>query len=201
MQIESRSIESITPYPQNPRKNQTAVDAVARSIRDYGFRVPIILDKDGVIIAGHTRLLAAKQLGMTEVPVHVAHELTPEQAKALRIADNRLHELSTWDTDLLPVELAELKDLGIDLLTLGWSSEELAEIMAPPGNVGLTDPDDVPEPPKEPVSKPGDLWLLGDPDHGHRLLCGDSTKPEDVDRLMDGEKAALVATDPPYILY
>jgi DNA modification methylase len=196
MLIELRSIETITPYPQNPRKNQNAVDGVARSIKDFGFRNAIVVDRDGTIIMGHTRLLAAKQLGMTEVPVHVAGELNPEQARALRIADNKLHELAEWDTDLLNIELTELKDLGIDMSLLGWSDEELNELLAPPGTEGMTDADEVPEPPETPITKPGDLWLLGE----HRLLCGDSTKPEDVDRVMEGAKAALVATDPPYLV-
>lgn len=196
MHIELRSIDSITPYPQNPRKNQNAVDGVARSIKDFGFRNAIVVDRDGTIIMGHTRLLAARQLGMTQVPVHVATELTPEQAKALRIADNKLHEMAEWDMDLLPAELLELKDLGFDMSLLGWTDAELKELLAPPGTEGLTDADDVPEPPKDPITRPGDLWLLRE----HRLLCGDSTKPEDVDRAMDGEKAALTATDPPYLV-
>jgi DNA modification methylase len=196
MRIELRPLDSITPYDKNPRLNDAAVEAVARSLKEFGWRQPVVVDKDNVIVVGHTRWKAAKQLGMTEVPVHVAHELTPEQAKAYRIADNQTATIADWNMELLPLELAELKDLGVDFSLLGFDDDELKALLAGPGTEGLTDPDDVPEPPKDPVSKPGDLWLLG----GHKLLCGDSTKPEDVDRLMDGHKAALVATDPPYLV-
>lgn len=194
MNIELRPIDSVQPYDQNPRRNDDAVAAVARSLKEFGWRQPVVVDKDNVIVVGHTRWKAAKQLGMTEIPVHVAHELTPEQAKAYRLADNQTATIAEWDMELLPVELAELKDLGVDLLTLGWSSEELTEIMAPPGNVGLTDPDEIPQPPAEAITKPGDLWILGE----HRLLCGDSSKPEDVDRLLGGQVIHVVNTDPPY---
>jgi len=193
MLIENRPIDTIRPYDKNPRKNDAAVHAVADSIRAYGFRQPVVVDRDGVIVVGHTRWKAAKMLGLAEVPVHVA-DLTPEQAKAYRIADNRLNEIATWDAELLPGELIELKDLGIDLAMLGFSAEELGEILAPQGNPGLVDPDDVPAPPDEATTKPGDLWVLGN----HRLLCGDSAKAEDVDRLLEGSVIHLCNTDPPY---
>jgi len=194
LNVELRSIDQIKPYDRNPRKNDAAVEHVARSIQQYGFRQPIVVDKEGVIVVGHTRLKAAVSLGMTEVPVHVAAELTPEQAKAYRLADNRSAELAEWDLQLLPVELGELKDLGLDLSLLGWNPDELAEIMAPPGNPGLVDEDDVPEPPDAAVTQLGDLWVLG----RHRLLCGDSSNPADVDRLLNGAVIHLVNTDPPY---
>ncbi len=194
MHIELRSIDTIIPYNRNPRLNDTAVEAVARSLREFGWRQPIVVDKDNIIVVGHTRWKAAKSLGMTEVPVHVAHELTPEQAKAYRLADNQTASIADWDMQLLPLELAELKELGIDLLTLGWNSEELTEIMAPAGNAGLIDPDEIPQPPAEATTKRGDLWILGE----HRLLCGDSSKPDDVDRLLGGAQIHLVNTDPPY---
>lgn len=161
MKIEMRSIDSITPYERNPRQNDGAVDAVANSIREFGWRVPIVVDEQSVIVAGHTRLLAARKLGLAEVPVHVATGLTPEQVKAYRLADNKLHELSTWDMDLLPIELSELRGMDVDLELLGFSSEELEKMLGASGTEGLTDPDDVPEPPAEPVTRPGDLWLLG----------------------------------------
>ena len=161
MKIEMRSIDSITPYERNPRQNDGAVDAVANSIREYGWRVPIVCDKDMVIICGHTRLLAAQKLGLAEVPVHVATDLTPGQVKAYRLADNKLHELSTWDLDLLPIELSELRGMDVDLGMLGFSPGELAKLLDGDLAEGLTDPDDVPEPPAEPVTRPGDLWLLG----------------------------------------
>ncbi|MCC6676315.1 MAG: ParB N-terminal domain-containing protein [Phycisphaerales bacterium] len=173
---------SIKPYDKNPRKNDAAVEHVARSIREFGFKQPIVLDKDGVIVVGRTRLKAAASLGMTQVPVHVAADLTPEQAKAYRLADKRSAEIAEWELELLPFELGELKDLDFDIASLGWDAEELSEIMALPENAGLVDPDDMPEPPAEATTRPGDLWILGN----HRLLCGDSSKPEDVDRLLGG---------------
>ena len=194
MHIELRPIDSIRPYDQNPRRNDAAVEAVASSIQTYGFRQPIVVDHEGVIVVGHTRWKAARHLGLAEVPVHVARDLTPEQARAYRVADNRLNEIAEWDSDLLPLELAELKALDIDLGLLGFGDEELAEIMAPKGNPGLTDPDDVPAPPDEATTRPGDLWILGE----HRLLCGDSGSPSDLDRLLEGKPVHLVNTDPPY---
>ncbi|MFH0910452.1 MAG: ParB N-terminal domain-containing protein, partial [Planctomycetota bacterium] len=194
MKTEMRSIESVKPYDKNPRKNDGAVDAVANSIREFGFRVPIVVDEQGVIVAGHTRLLAAQKLGLKEVPVHVAVGLTPEQIKAYRLADNKLHELSTWDYDLLPIELSDLRGMDVDLELLGFSSEELEKMLGATGTEGLTDPDAVPEPPDEAVTRAGDLWMMGE----HRLLCGDSSKPEDMERLLDGARIQLVNTDPPY---
>ncbi len=194
MKIEMWQIGQVKPYEKNPRKNEGAIDSVAKSIREFGFRVPIVVDGEGVIIAGHTRLKAAEQLGLTEVPVHVARELSPEQVKALRIADNKLHELSSWDMELLPIELADLQGVNFDLSLLGFSAEDMAALLAPAGTEGLTDPDDVPAPPDAATTVPGDIWVLGN----HRLMCGDSSKPEDLDRLLDGEVIHLVNTDPPY---
>ena len=197
MNIELRPTESIRPYDKNPRNNDPAVDAVARSITEYGFRQPIVVDDDGVIIVGHTRWKAAKKLGLATVPVHVASGLSPEKARAYRLADNRTNEIAEWDFELLPVELGELKDLGMDLTELGWSTDEVAEIMAPAGTTGLVDPDDVPAPPDAATTQPGELIILGG-EGGHRLLCGDSSKVEDVDRLLDGQVIHLCNTDPPY---
>ena len=171
------------PIANNPRLNDAAVDAVAASIRQFGFRQPIVVDEDGVIIVGHTRYKAALKLGPGEGAGPRRQGLTPAQIKAYRIADNQTAELSTWDYDLLPMELAGLQEAGLRPRPArlrsatswrGCSSRTPA--------TGLTDPDDVPEPPDEAITQPGDLWLLGD----HRLLCGDSSKPEDVDRLLDG---------------
>ncbi|MBL8760792.1 MAG: ParB N-terminal domain-containing protein [Phycisphaerae bacterium] len=194
MKIEMRALTEIAPYEKNPRQNDDAVEAVASSIRDFGFRVPIVVDAQGVIIAGHTRWKAAQRLGLPKVPVHVARELSPEQVRALRIADNRLHELSRWDQALLTTELSELQGIGFDLSVLGFSADELAGFFAPAANEGLTDPDDVPAPPDEATTKPGDLWVLGN----HRLLCGDSGSARDLDRLLGGAPIHLVNTDPPY---
>jgi DNA modification methylase len=194
MLVEERPLDSIRPYEGNPRHNDDAVDAVAASIRAYGFRQPVVVDEDGVIIVGHTRFKAAQKLGLPTIPVHVAAGLSPAQAKAYRIADNQTATLSAWDDDKLPLELAALQAMNFNLELTGFSADELASLLAPAGTEGLTDPDDVPEPPDEPTTQPGDLWVLG----RHRLLCGDSGKDEDVDRLLDGQPVHLVNTDPPY---
>jgi len=194
MQVELRSVADIKPYEKNPRVNDKAVDAVAESIRQFGFRQPIVVDADGVIICGHTRWKAAQKLGLEKVPVHMATDLSPEKVKAYRIADNKLAELAEWDMDLLPLELSDLRGMDIDLEMLGFSSEELEKMLGATGTAGLTDPDAIPEPPDEAITKPGDLWVLGN----HRLLCGDAGRAEDVDRLLDGQRIHLVNTDPPY---
>src|SRR5688572_2478127 len=144
MKIELRKISDIKPYPGNPRINNSAVDAVAKSIQAYGFRQPIVVDIDGVIVCGHTRWKAAQKLGLELVPVHVATDLTPEQIRAYRIADNKTATLADWDFDLLPLELADLDAANFDLSLLGFDQSELAELLAPDGTPGLTDPDDVP---------------------------------------------------------
>ncbi len=163
MQIITVHPDSLTPYDKNPRRNDSAVKAVADSIRRYGFRQPIVVDGDHVIVVGHTRWKAAKSLGLAQVPVHVAKDLTPEQARSYRLADNRLNELAEWDLDLLRPELLELKDLDVDLAALGWSEEEIRELLAPLPTLGATDPDEVPAPPDAATTQPGDLWVLGGP--------------------------------------
>jgi DNA modification methylase len=188
------SINAIKPYENNPRINDAAVDAVAASIREFGFRQPLVVDENNVILVGHTRFKAALKLGLLEVPVHVAKGLSPAQAKAYRLADNQTATLSQWNEDLLPIELAALQEMEFNLDLTGFSSEDLLRYLEPPHDEGLTDPDDVPLPPDEAITKPGDIWLLGK----HRLLCGDSSKPEDVDRLLEGAVIHLVNTDPPY---
>jgi DNA modification methylase len=194
MKIELWKLSDVKPYPGNPRVNDDAVDAVAASIHEFGFRQPIVVDAEGVIICGHTRFKAAQKLGLEKVPVHVAKDLTPEQIKAYRIADNKTAELSDWNYDLLPIELADLQACNYDLGLLGFDAEDLARLLDPGVTDGLCDPDDVPAPPDAATTQPGDLWILGD----HRLVCGDSSKPEDVDRLLDGAAIHLVNTDPPY---
>src|SRR5262249_27051583 len=154
-------------YENNPRLNDAAVDAVAASIREYGFRQCLVVDEQGVIIVGHTRYKAALKLGLAEVPVHVAAGLTAAQAKAYRLADNQTATLSQWDDDKLPLELADLQGMDFDLNLTGFSSDELLRLLEPPTTEGLTDPDAVPEPPDEAITQPGDLWLLGK----HRLQC------------------------------
>jgi DNA modification methylase len=194
MTVEMWPVERVRPYDKNPRLNDDAVDAVARSIQEFGFRQPIVVDDEGVIIIGHTRFKAAKKLGLTEVPVHIARGLSPEKVKALRIADNKTAEIAEWNLELLPIELAELQGMDFDLELLGFDQDELAKLLDPDVQEGLCDPDEVPAPPDEAITKPGDLWILGE----HRLLCGDSSKPGDVDRLLNGQPIHLVNTDPPY---
>ena len=194
LKIEYVPIDSIRAYLNNPRDNNGAIEAVARSIQEFGFKVPIILDGNREIVAGHTRHKAALKLGMTEVPVIRADDLTPEQVRAFRIADNQTASLADWNYELLPIELTELQGMDFDLNLLGFSQDELAKLLDTGVKDGLCDPDEIPEPPDEAITKPGDLWILGD----HRLLCGDSGKPEDVDRLLGGEKIQLINTDPPY---
>ena len=198
MHIESRPIDSIRPYENNPRQNDDAVAAVAESIRQFGFRQPIVVDGEGIIVIGHTRWRAAKQLGLTEVPVHVAVELTADQIRALRIADNKTAEIAEWDLEKLGIELKAIEDgdLDLDLAALGFDQDELAKLLDPGVRDGLTDTDEIPPVPDagQTLTQPGDLWVLGD----HRLLCGDSTEPDHISRLMDGGQADLLLTDPPY---
>ena len=194
--VQLRDIDSIKPYERNPRLNDKAVDAVAASIREFGFRVAIVVDAEAVIVCGHTRWKAAKKLGLAKVPVHVAKDLTPEQIRAYRIADNKTGELSGWDFEILPIELAELQSSGFDLDMLAFDEEELGKLLNAGVDVkdGLTDPDDVPEPPDEAITKRGDIWVLGK----HRLMCGDSASEKDLDRLLNGSVIDLVNMDPPY---
>ena len=181
-----RDLSELIPYDKNPRNNEAAVDPVAESIREFGFKVPIIIDGNGVIVAGHTRLLAAKKLGLKKVPCVVADDLTEEQIKAFRLADNKVSELAEWNVDLLGEELKEITD--IDMSEFGF---ELSEFDVEPTEI---QEDEVPDIPEEAITKLGDLWELG----GHRLICGDSTDIAVIDRLMDGVKADMVFTDPPY---
>ena len=192
--VELRPIDGIKPYEANPRINDDAVDAVAASLKEYGFRQPIVIDTDGVIIVGHTRWKAAKKLGLAKVPVHIATDLPPEKVKAYRIADNQTATLAEWDMDLLPIELKDLQQADYDLSLLGFDEDELAHLLDGDVAEGLTDPDSVPEPPDDPITQRGDLWVLGD----HRLMCGDSGSARDLDRLLDDATIDLVSMDPPY---
>ena len=196
MQVELRNINKIKPYEKNPRINDGAVEAVANSIREFGWHSPIVVDKDGIIICGHTRLKAAQHLGLEQVPVHVATDLSPEKVKAYRIADNKTGEIAEWDFDLLPIELSELQDMDFDLSLLGFDTSEFDQILNGDDVVtaGKTDPDEVPETPEIPVSKTGKIYQFGN----HRLMCGDATNSVDVEALMDGEKVDLLLEDAPY---
>ncbi|GHT30879.1 methyltransferase [Planctomycetales bacterium] len=194
LNIELRDITSIRPYERNPRINDKAVDAVAVSLKEFGFRQPIVVDTDNIIIAGHTRYKAALKLGLKKVPVHTATDLSPEQVKAYRIADNKTGELAEWDLTILPIELTELQDSGFDLHSLAFNDRELNQLLTAELNEGLTDPDDIPETPAEATTQRGDIWLLG----SHRLLCGDSTVLEEVATLCGSEKTDMIFSDPPY---
>lgn len=193
MHIEFRKVTDVHPYEANPRNNDGAVEAVARSIKEFGWRQPIVVDANGVIIVGHTRWKAAQKLGLDLVPVHVASDMSPEQARAYRIADNRSSEIAEWNLDLLLPEIRALEELGLDTSLLGWDAGELAELFAQE-TVGLVDEDAIPEPPDAPVTQNGDLIILGE----HRLFCGDSGNVAHVDILLDGAVIDLVNTDPPY---
>jgi DNA modification methylase len=196
MTVEIWLIDRVVPYARNPRKNAGAVDKVAASIAEFGWKQPIVVDAQGVIIVGHTRLLAAKKLGLAEVPVVVAADLTPAQVKAYRLADNRTNEEASWDEALLALELDDLRLEEFNLAITGFDPKEL-DALAAIGNssaVGLTEDDEAPALGPEPVSVKGDLWILGN----HRLLCGDATLVDDVERLMADGRADMVLIDPPY---
>ena len=189
------SIDDLTPYANNSRTHSDdQISEVARSISEFGFTNPILIDEAGGIIAGHGRLLAAKQAGMDEVPTITLHGLTPEQAKAYVIADNQLALNSGWDLDMLKVEIEALQELDFDIDLLGFDDEFLDDLLGLDIDEGLTDEDACPELPETPVTVLGDIWLLGN----HRLMCGDSTSIDAVDKLLDGKKADMVHTDPPY---
>lgn len=196
MKIEQRKVESLIPYVNNSRKHSDEqVAQIAASIKEFGWTNPILVDGDNGIIAGHGRLMAARKLDMDKVPVIELAHLTQSQRKALIIADNRLALNAEWDTQMLTLELNDLlkDDFGLDIL--GFGDEELEALLNPIKETeGLTDEDEVPEPPPEPITKLGDVWILGN----HRLMCGDSTSIDAVDKLMDGNAVDLVFTDPPY---
>lgn len=192
MKIRLADPETLKPYPHNPRLiSQAAIDKVLASVREFGWRQPIVVDEDGVILVGHTRRLAAIKGGYKQVPVHDATGLSDAQKRAYRLADNRTGEESEWDMPVLATEIAGLRALDFDLKPLGFDTPELRALEAKePGK----DAEATPEPPKNPVTRPGDLWQLGD----HYVRCGDSTKAEDVSDLLDGAKPGLMVTDPPY---
>jgi DNA modification methylase len=193
MRTDTVAIGSVIPYARNPRRNGAAVSKVAASLREFGWRQPIVVDEQMVVVAGHTRLEAARTLNMEEVPIHIAAGLTPEQIKAYRLADNRVGQEAEWDQELLRLELGELEGMDFALDLTGFDADELAVLMVD-GEEGLTDPDDVPDAPEEPVTVAGDVWLLGK----HRLVCGDSTNADDVAKCLNGVEPHLMVTDPPY---
>lgn len=188
MNVQQVKIEKVKPYDKNPRKNKAAVDYVANSIKEFGFQQPIVVDKDMVVIAGHTRLKAAKKLKLKEVPVVIADNLTEEQVKAYCLADNKTAEKAEWDFDLLTDELLSLQELDFDMEQF-WFDFDFSE-----DEEAVEDDNWEADVPEEPISKRGDIWVLG----RHRLMCGDSTEAADVALLMDGNKADMLLTDPPY---
>ncbi len=191
-----KSVDGLIPYANNARThNDAQITQIASSIKEFGFNNPVLITADDSIIAGHGRVMAAKKLGMDEVPCIVLDHLTPSQRKAYILADNRIALNSDWDSQLLSIELKDLDESGVDLEMLGFSADEINALVNPiEATEGLTDEDDVPEVPVEPVTKLGDVWLLGK----HRLMCGDSTSIDAVDKLMNGTKPDLIHTDPPY---
>lgn len=189
MNIIELNLKDLKPYEKNPRKNDEAVKYVKESIKQFGFKVPIVVDKNYVIVAGHTRYKASKELGLTKVPCIIADDLTEEQVKAFRLADNKVSEKAEWDFDLLNDELTDILDIDMDLLgfeDLDFDNEEQKEIVE----------DDIPETPKEAITKYGDIWKLGE----HRLMCGNSLNQSDIDELLNGVSCELTFTDPPYQL-
>jgi len=189
--VEIWPIDKPIDYPGNPRKwSKSAIAKVAASIREYGWRQPVVVDKDGVIVIGHLRRTAGRSIGLPTCPVHVARDLSAAQIRGLRLADNRTNEEADWDMDMLATELGELKALDFDLSLTEFDSRELDELLLKPNPTE----DDVPPVPEVPTSRLGDLWVMG----GHRLLCGDCTNPEDVALLLGDLAPGLMVTDPPY---
>lgn len=191
--VERRSVASLVPYARNARTHSLEqIDQIAASIREWGWTVPVLVDEQGGIIAGHGRVLAAQKLGIADVPAMTAAGWTEAQKRAYVLADNKLTLNSGWDTDLLKVELAELSDLDFDMPLIGFNDDELAALLADKTE-GLTDPDEVPEPPVNPVTIEGDVWVLGN----HRLVCGDSTNAAVLDEI-SAHDIDCVFTSPPY---
>ena len=192
--VQLRKVADLVPFANNARTHSDEqIAAIMASIKEFGWTNPILIDGENGIVAGHGRLTAATRLGIEEVPTLELDGLTDAQRRAYIIADNRLAESGTgWDTDLLALELGDLQLAGFDIALTGFDAADLADFAG--GTDGLTDPDEVPEVPDDPITKPGDLYLLG----SHRLLCGDATSADDTGRLFAGAKPHLMVTDPPY---
>ena len=194
MNVKTTPIDDLKPYAHNPKTHPAEqVDKIARSIEEFGFLVPVLIDADNSIIAGHGRLLAARKLGLIEIPTILVDHLTEAQIRAYRIADNRLTE-SAWDLELLESEISILQDMDFDIDLTGFDDIELGEMFPTDPEPEDFDAEAAMDDESAPLVQIGELWILGE----HRLLCGNSTKSEDVERLMDGEKADMVFTDPPY---
>jgi ParB-like chromosome segregation protein Spo0J len=187
--VERRLVADLVPYARNARTHSAEqVDQLVASIKEWGWTSPVLLDEAGGIIAGHGRVLAAKKLGLADVPCMVAVGWTEAQRKAYVIVDNKLALGADWDEALLRTEFATLQELEFDVGLTGFSGAEIGALMALGDGDGLTDPDEAPEPPASPVSRPGDVWLLGE----HRLVCGDSTSADTVGQALNGAKPHLM---------
>ena len=195
MNIEQVKLDALIPYARNSRTHSDAqVAQIAASIKEFGFTNPVLIDETGSIIAGHGRVMASRKLALADVPCIRLSHLTAAQKRAYIIADNKLALNAGWDDEMLRLELSDLKGLDFNLDLTGFSTDEINQLLTPEQVEGLTDEDAVPEIPVDPVTKLGDVWLLGK----HRVMCGDSTSIDAVEKLMDGQKADLVFTDPPY---
>jgi DNA modification methylase len=195
LNIQQRAVTDLIPYIANSRTHSDAqIAQIAASIKEFGWTNPILVSGDDSIIAGHGRLMAARKLGMEEVPVIVLDHLSKSQQRALVIADNQLALNAGWNMDMLKAEIEDLQLDDFDLNILGFDDKFLDGLLEPEPTAGLTDEDAVPEVPETPKTVLGDVWVLGN----HRLMCGDSTSVDAVDKLMDGAKADMVFTDPPY---
>jgi DNA modification methylase len=192
--VEPWPLARLIPYARNPRKNDAAVDRMCAAIREFGFRIPVVARSDGTVIDGHLRLKAAQRLGLADVPVALADDLSEAQIKAFRLLANCSAAWAEWDDELLALELQDLQGLGYDLALTGFDAGELKSLMEDGPAAGLTGEDAIPAAPAEPVTRPGDLWVLGP----HRLLCGDATVATDIERLLAGAKPHLLVSDPPY---
>jgi len=195
LQIAWRPLGELIPYARNPRTHTDAqVAQIAGSIREFGWTNPVLVDGENGIIAGHGRVLAARKLGLERAPVIELAHMSEAQKRAYLLADNQLALNAGWDEALLRLELADLSELGFDLGLIGFAEGELERLLAGESRTGLTEDDEAPELPEQAVTKPGDLWVLGE----HRLLCGDATVPADVERVLEGRLADMTFTDPPY---
>jgi 16S rRNA G966 N2-methylase RsmD len=193
--VEQWPIDRLVPYAKNSRTHSDAqVAQIAASIKEWGFTTAVLVDEDGGIIAGHGRLMAARKLGMAEVPVMVAAGWSDAQKRAYVIADNKLALNAGWDNELLALELADIQGLGFDVELTGFSDEEIKDLIPVETTEGLTDEDDAPAVQENPVTVQGDVWVMGK----HRLMCGDSTSIDAIDELTDGQAPDMVFTDPPY---
>jgi hypothetical protein len=193
--VEHWPIERLIAYANNPRLHSEAdLDKIAASIGKWGWTNPVLVDEQGVLIAGHGRVSAAPRLGPKSIPVIIARGWSEEEKQAYRLADNELAARASWDPDLLRGELRDLKFNGFDLELIGFEPDRLEDILAGLGSSGLTDPDSTPEIPENPVARPADVWLAGD----HRVGCGDSTSATDVERVLAGAQPHMIIADPPY---